>query len=183
MGLSRLTRLKTNDRHPPRNQTADAPDPRRAATAARAEAEGATLGPDTSVATGLRSPRPPAERPRPSSAPHVRHRADPHDRNLMRRAHRAGPLGERHATTRRRCAGACPGPYAATGAAANRARLPTTSPTPNGPWRVTWWRSWSGLGWTGSPSWDTTVADASPTGLRWIIRRAWSGWRCSTACR
>jgi haloacetate dehalogenase len=30
---------------------------------------------------------------------------------------------------------------------------------------------------------DTTVADASPTGLRWIIRRAWSGWRCSTSCR
>jgi hypothetical protein len=60
--------------------------------------------------TGHGSPRPPAEPPRPCSAPHVCHRADPHHRNLMRRAHTAGPLGEHHASTRRRSGGACTGP-------------------------------------------------------------------------
>jgi hypothetical protein len=101
---SRPTRLKTNDQDGAPNHTANAADERRALTAPYAEAEGATprAQPSGSLklvpsSTSVGRCAPPL--PRRTSL-HTRHRSIAHQRNLMRRAHAAGPLGQGHATSR-----------------------------------------------------------------------------------
>jgi hypothetical protein len=136
---SRPTGLKTNDRDGIQNQTVSAADQRRALTARHATAEGAAPPPGHQCIGLPRPARQPLHHrsalafpplpPCPSSGSHTPP-LRPHHRNLMRRAHAAGPLGERHATPRRRSAGALCGPSPRR--STRRARPGTVSSTTGG---------------------------------------------------
>ena len=95
---------RTEDKRPtpPPNQTANAPDHHRALTARARGSRRRHARPQPRSSPASVTLRPSAMPPRGSCRLPPPSPPDPHHRNLMRRAHAAGPLGHRHATARRR---------------------------------------------------------------------------------